>query len=87
MLELQALDEVLDDPELTAEKFRRWKKQNQELYSEWLGVWGVVQAEGSSQALTPDSREQSPQPLPSDPEEPSHLCPLTSENNLQPPDL
>ncbi|XP_045714972.1 connector enhancer of kinase suppressor of ras 1 isoform X2 [Phyllostomus hastatus] len=85
--ELQALEEVLGDPELTGEKFRRWKEQNQELYSESLGAWGVVQAEGSSQVLTSDSREQSSHPLTSDPEELSHLSTLTSESNLQPPDL
>nr|XP_003471161.1 connector enhancer of kinase suppressor of ras 1 [Cavia porcellus] len=87
MQELQALDEVLDDPELTAEKFRRWKEQNQELYEECLGVCRAAHADDSSQALTSGSREQSPQPLPSDPEEPSHLCPLTPENNFQPPDF
>uniref|UniRef100_A0A8D2AQF7 PH domain-containing protein n=1 Tax=Sciurus vulgaris TaxID=55149 RepID=A0A8D2AQF7_SCIVU len=75
--ELQALEEVLSDPELTGEKFRRWKEKNQELYSEGLGAWGLVQAEGSPQALTSHSRAQSPQPLSSDSEEPSHLCPLT----------
>uniref|UniRef100_A0A8C9Q9N3 Connector enhancer of kinase suppressor of Ras 1 n=1 Tax=Spermophilus dauricus TaxID=99837 RepID=A0A8C9Q9N3_SPEDA len=75
--ELQALEEVLSDPELTGEKFRRWKEKNQELYSEGLGAWGLVQAESSPQALTSDSRAQSPQPLSSDPEEPSHLCSLT----------
>nr|XP_045005822.1 connector enhancer of kinase suppressor of ras 1 isoform X2 [Jaculus jaculus] len=80
--ELQALEEVLGDPELTGEKFRRWKEQNQELYT-----WGGVQAEGSSPALSSDSRGQSPQPLPSDPEESSQLPSLTPENNLQPPDL
>uniref|UniRef100_A0A8C4L2W1 Connector enhancer of kinase suppressor of Ras 1 n=1 Tax=Equus asinus asinus TaxID=83772 RepID=A0A8C4L2W1_EQUAS len=85
--ELQALEEVLGDPELTGEKFRQWKEQNQELYSEGLEAWGVVQAEGSSPVLTSDSREQSSHPLPSDPEEHSHLCPLTPESNLQPPDL
>ena len=62
MQELQALEEVLGDPELTGEKFRLWKKQNQELYSESLGAWGAVQAEGSSQILTSDSREQSSHP-------------------------
>uniref|UniRef100_A0A2K5CB64 Connector enhancer of kinase suppressor of Ras 1 n=1 Tax=Aotus nancymaae TaxID=37293 RepID=A0A2K5CB64_AOTNA len=76
--ELQVLEEVLGDPELTGEKFRRWKEQNQELYSEGLGAWGVAQAEGSSYVLTSDSREQSFQSLPSDPED---------SNNLQPPDL
>ncbi|XP_023558852.1 connector enhancer of kinase suppressor of ras 1 isoform X2 [Octodon degus] len=85
MQELQALDEVLGDPELTAEKFRRWKEQNQELYSECLGAWGVVPADGSSQAQTSGSTQHSP--LPSGPQEPSHVCPLTPENNLQPPDL
>lgn len=77
--ELQALEEVLGDPELTGEKFRRWKEQNQELYSEGLGAWGVAQAEGSSQILTSDSREQSSYSLPSDPEEHSRLCPLTPD--------
>ncbi|XP_012888414.1 PREDICTED: connector enhancer of kinase suppressor of ras 1 isoform X1 [Dipodomys ordii] len=72
--ELQALEEVLGDPELTGEKFRRWKEQNQELYSESLGARGVVQAEGSSLALTSDSIEQSPQSLTSDSEAPSHFC-------------
>ncbi|XP_054303958.1 connector enhancer of kinase suppressor of ras 1 isoform X1 [Pongo pygmaeus] len=85
--ELQVLEEVLGDAELTGEKFRQWKEQNRELYSEGLGAWGVAQAEGSSHILTSDSREQSPHSLPSDPEEHSHLCPLTSESNLQPPDL
>ncbi|XP_058409283.1 connector enhancer of kinase suppressor of ras 1 isoform X1 [Diceros bicornis minor] len=85
--ELQALEEVLGDPELTAEKFRQWKEQNQELYSEGLGAWGVLTAEGSSPVQTSDSREQSSPTLPSDPEEHSHVCPLTPESNLQPPDL
>uniref|UniRef100_A0A096MPR8 Connector enhancer of kinase suppressor of Ras 1 n=1 Tax=Papio anubis TaxID=9555 RepID=A0A096MPR8_PAPAN len=85
--ELQVLEEVLGDPELTGEKFRQWKEQNQELYSEALGAWGVAQAEGSSHILASDSREHTPNSLSSDPEEHSHLCPLTSESNLQPPDL
>ncbi|XP_006746692.1 connector enhancer of kinase suppressor of ras 1 isoform X1 [Leptonychotes weddellii] len=85
--ELQALEEVLGDPELTGEKFRQWKERNQELYSEGLGGWGVVQAEGHSQVLSSDPREQSSHPLPSDPEEQSCLCPLTPESNLRPPDL
>lgn len=87
MQELQALEEVLGDPELTGEKFRRWKERNQELYSESLGACGMVQAEGHSPVLTSDSREQSSHPLPSDPEEQSHLCSLAPESNLQPPDL
>ncbi|XP_035583288.1 connector enhancer of kinase suppressor of ras 1 isoform X2 [Zalophus californianus] len=85
--ELQALEEVLGDPELTGEKFRQWKEQNQELYSEGLGGWGVVQAEGHSQVLSSDSREQSSHPLPPDPEEQSCLCPLPPESNLRPSDL
>uniref|UniRef100_A0A8D1M3E1 Connector enhancer of kinase suppressor of Ras 1 n=1 Tax=Sus scrofa TaxID=9823 RepID=A0A8D1M3E1_PIG len=83
--ELQALEEVLDDPKLTGEKFRRWKERNQELYSEGLGAWGVERAEGSSQVLNSDPREQSSQPLPSDLKEHTHRCPLTPE--LRPPDL
>ncbi|XP_037684015.1 LOW QUALITY PROTEIN: connector enhancer of kinase suppressor of ras 1 [Choloepus didactylus] len=85
--ELQVLEEVLGDPELTGEKFRRWKEQNQELYSEGLGACGVMQAEGDSQVLTSDSREQSSHPLSSDPEENPQLCPLAPMSNLQPPDL
>uniref|UniRef100_A0A8C3W6G1 Connector enhancer of kinase suppressor of Ras 1 n=1 Tax=Catagonus wagneri TaxID=51154 RepID=A0A8C3W6G1_9CETA len=85
--ELQALEEVLGDPKLTGEKFRRWKEQNQELYSEGLGAWGVEQAEGSSQVLNSDPKEQPSQPPPSDPKEHSHHCPLTPESDLRPPDL
>lgn len=70
---------MLGDPELTGEKFRRWKEQNQELYSDGLGTWGVVQAEGSFQVLTSGSREQSSL---SDPKEHSHLLPPTPKNNL-----
>ncbi|KAB0379821.1 hypothetical protein FD755_007605 [Muntiacus reevesi] len=72
--ELQALEEVLGDPQLTGEKFRRWKEQNQELYSEGLGAWGGEQ-------------EPSSHPPPSDPEEHSPLCPLTPEGDPRPPDL
>lgn len=80
--ELQALEEVLGDPELTGEKFRRWKEQNQELYSEGLGAWGVEQAESSPQVQTSVSKEHSARPPSSDSEEHSHLCHLTRENNL-----
>ncbi|OWK12801.1 CNKSR1 [Cervus elaphus hippelaphus] len=85
--ELQALEEVLGDPELTGEKFRRWKEQNQELYSEGLGAWGGEQAEGGSQVLNSDPKERSSHPPPSDPEEHSPLCPLTPESDPRPPDL
>ncbi|XP_069431061.1 connector enhancer of kinase suppressor of ras 1 isoform X2 [Ovis canadensis] len=79
--ELQALEEVLGDPELTGEKFRRWKEQNQELYSEGLGAWGGEQVEGGSQVLNSDPKEQSSHLLPSDPEEHSPPCPLTPESD------
>lgn len=85
--ELQALEEVLGDPELTGAKFRQWKEQNHELYSEGLRTWGGMWAQTSSPDPNTDSRGQSPQPLPSDPEEPSQLFPSTPENSLQPPDL
>ncbi|XP_016043408.1 connector enhancer of kinase suppressor of ras 1 isoform X2 [Erinaceus europaeus] len=85
--ELQALEEVLGDPQLTAEKFRQWKEQNRELYSESLGAWGGEQAEGSSQVLTFDSREHLSHPLPPAPEEHSQLCPLPSESHPQPTGL
>ncbi|XP_004592424.2 connector enhancer of kinase suppressor of ras 1 [Ochotona princeps] len=70
--ELQALEEVLGDPKLTSEKFRQWKERNQELYSESLGIRGVVPVSG---------------PLPSDCQEHAHFCPLTPESTLQPPDF
>ncbi|XP_028615713.1 connector enhancer of kinase suppressor of ras 1 [Grammomys surdaster] len=80
--ELQALEEVLGDPELTGAKFRQWKEQNQELYSEGLRTWGGMWAQTSSPDPNSDSRGHSPQPLPSDPEEPSQLFSLTPENTL-----
>uniref|UniRef100_A0A4X2K9W2 Connector enhancer of kinase suppressor of Ras 1 n=1 Tax=Vombatus ursinus TaxID=29139 RepID=A0A4X2K9W2_VOMUR len=46
--ELQVLDEVLNDPMLTSEKFRRWKEKNQELYSDRPGGWAGTVAEGTS---------------------------------------
>ena len=73
---------MLGDPELTGEKFRRWKEQNQELYSEGLGACGVERAEGSSQVQNSDSREPSSHPPPSQPGEPSCPCPLTPESDL-----
>ncbi|XP_045440952.1 connector enhancer of kinase suppressor of ras 1 isoform X3 [Pipistrellus kuhlii] len=82
--ELQALEEVLGDAELTGEKFRRWKEQNQELYSEGLGAWGVEQAESGPQAQASGSREHSARPPSPDSEEHSHLCHLTPESNLRP---
>ncbi|XP_077006862.1 connector enhancer of kinase suppressor of ras 1 isoform X2 [Tamandua tetradactyla] len=81
--ELQVLEEVLGDPELTGEKFRRWKEQNQELYSEGLGAWGVAQAANEFQVPAPHSREHSSQPLSSDHEEHPSLLPL--DPNEQPP--
>nr|XP_058160054.1 connector enhancer of kinase suppressor of ras 1 [Dasypus novemcinctus] len=80
--ELQILEEVLGDPELTGEKFRRWKEQNQELYSEGLGAWGVAPENRPS---TPDSRGQSFHPVPSDPEVHPHVLPPDPKE--QPPEL
>uniref|UniRef100_A0A6J0ULC6 Connector enhancer of kinase suppressor of ras 1 n=1 Tax=Pogona vitticeps TaxID=103695 RepID=A0A6J0ULC6_9SAUR len=37
--ELQLLDILLDDSELTSEKFRQWKEQHQELYQEIQAWW------------------------------------------------
>lgn len=85
--ELQALEEVLGDPALTAEKFRRWKEQNQELYSEGLGSWGMGQAESNAQALTSDSREHTSLSLTSDPEEHPHSSLPASESDIPSPDL
>ncbi|XP_077193799.1 connector enhancer of kinase suppressor of ras 1 isoform X3 [Paroedura picta] len=40
--ELQLLDALLDDSELTSEKFKHWKVQNQELYQEIQSWWSPV---------------------------------------------
>ncbi|XP_075420184.1 LOW QUALITY PROTEIN: connector enhancer of kinase suppressor of ras 1 [Tenrec ecaudatus] len=85
--ELQVLEEVLDDPHLTAEKFRRWKEQNQELYSESLGSCGVLLAEDGVQALNTGPGEPPSHSLPSDPQEHSQLCLLPPKSHLQPPDI
>ncbi|KAM6216962.1 connector enhancer of kinase suppressor of ras 1 [Rhynchocyon petersi] len=86
--ELQVLEELLGDPELTAEKFRRWKEQNQEVYSEALGTWALGKDEDSSQVLTSDSRKQSVHTLTSDSREQSvHPLPSDSDghSDLLPP--
>ncbi|XP_028937196.2 connector enhancer of kinase suppressor of ras 1 isoform X2 [Ornithorhynchus anatinus] len=44
LCELQVLDQVLQDPALTGEKFRRWKLQHQELYAEGPGGWVLAGA-------------------------------------------
>ncbi|XP_051844117.1 connector enhancer of kinase suppressor of ras 1 isoform X1 [Antechinus flavipes] len=75
--ELQVLDEVLNDPTLTSEKFRRWKEKNQELYSDrpggWAGAEGPLCPSTSKPADSAacDSKEHPP---------PDPLCP-------RPPDL
>ncbi|CAI5781574.1 connector enhancer of kinase suppressor of ras 1 isoform X1 [Podarcis lilfordi] len=47
--ELQLLDILLDDSELTSEKFRAWKEQHQELYQEIQAWWAkrVSQEDGA----------------------------------------
>lgn len=56
--ELQMLDKLLDDSELTSEKFRHWKDEHQELYLE-IRAWGAQQAcldNGAKiDAATPDA--------------------------------
>lgn len=37
--ELQALEQLLSDAELTSEKFTRWKEEHQELYQELQEWW------------------------------------------------
>uniref|UniRef100_A0A8D0F8V4 Connector enhancer of kinase suppressor of Ras 1 n=1 Tax=Strix occidentalis caurina TaxID=311401 RepID=A0A8D0F8V4_STROC len=39
LVELQALEQLLNDAALTSEKFRRWKEEHQELYQD-LREWG-----------------------------------------------
>uniref|UniRef100_A0A8C0IQW8 PH domain-containing protein n=1 Tax=Chelonoidis abingdonii TaxID=106734 RepID=A0A8C0IQW8_CHEAB len=55
--ELQILDQLLNDSELTSEKFRHWKEENQELYQE-IHQWWVPrpsQAEGLEAELDAES--------------------------------
>ncbi|XP_062996180.1 connector enhancer of kinase suppressor of ras 1 isoform X2 [Elgaria multicarinata webbii] len=46
--ELQLLDILLDDSELTSEKFRHWKEQHQELYQETQAWWAKKISQESS---------------------------------------
>ncbi|XP_044527292.1 connector enhancer of kinase suppressor of ras 1 [Gracilinanus agilis] len=55
--ELQVLDEVLNDPTLTSEKFQRWKEKNQELLSDRPGAWAGTGAEGASCLRTPEPED------------------------------
>ncbi|XP_068935557.1 connector enhancer of kinase suppressor of ras 1 [Petaurus breviceps papuanus] len=77
--ELQVLDEVLNDPMLTSEKFQRWKEKNQELYLDRPGGWAVTGAEGTACLPTLDPKDGTA----SDPQE--HLPPDTQ--CPRPPDL
>uniref|UniRef100_A0A8C3S7B5 Connector enhancer of kinase suppressor of Ras 1 n=1 Tax=Chelydra serpentina TaxID=8475 RepID=A0A8C3S7B5_CHESE len=58
--ELQILDQVLNDSELTSEKFRHWKEEHQELYQEIHQWWGhrPGRAEGLEAELGAESSPQ-----------------------------
>uniref|UniRef100_A0A8C3IM22 PH domain-containing protein n=1 Tax=Chrysemys picta bellii TaxID=8478 RepID=A0A8C3IM22_CHRPI len=58
--ELQILDQLLNDSELTSEKFRHWKKEHQELYQEIPQWWAPrpSQAEGLEAELGAESSPQ-----------------------------
>ncbi|KAM6370956.1 connector enhancer of kinase suppressor of ras 1 [Pluvialis apricaria] len=44
--ELQALEQLLSDAELTSEKFTRWKEEHQELYQELREWWAQQEGDG-----------------------------------------
>ncbi|XP_053867956.1 connector enhancer of kinase suppressor of ras 1 isoform X1 [Malaclemys terrapin pileata] len=58
--ELQILDQLLNDSELTSEKFRHWKEEHQELYQEIHQWWAPrpSQAEGLGAELGAESSPQ-----------------------------
>uniref|UniRef100_A0A674J9S7 Connector enhancer of kinase suppressor of Ras 1 n=1 Tax=Terrapene triunguis TaxID=2587831 RepID=A0A674J9S7_9SAUR len=58
--ELQILDQLLNDSELTSEKFRHWKEEHQELYQEIHQWWAPrpSQAEGLEAELGAESSPQ-----------------------------
>ncbi|XP_075764659.1 connector enhancer of kinase suppressor of ras 1 isoform X2 [Pelodiscus sinensis] len=56
--ELQVLDQLLGDPELTAEKFRRWKEEHQELHQE-IHQWWVQAPDQAAGAAAEHGAESS----------------------------
>ncbi|XP_030075276.1 connector enhancer of kinase suppressor of ras 1 [Microcaecilia unicolor] len=54
--ELQVLNQVLDNPDLTSETFKKWKLEHQELYKEIQDLW--VQYPGLTQSVEPDSSDE-----------------------------
>ncbi|NXL59617.1 CNKR1 kinase, partial [Chordeiles acutipennis] len=51
LVELQALEELLNDAALTSEKFKRWKEEHQELYQELREWWAQQQGQDSDGGL------------------------------------
>uniref|UniRef100_A0A8C4YW90 PH domain-containing protein n=1 Tax=Gopherus evgoodei TaxID=1825980 RepID=A0A8C4YW90_9SAUR len=58
--ELQILDQLLNDSELTSEKFRHWKEENQELYQE-IHQWWVPRPSQAEGLEAEPGAESSPQ--------------------------
>ncbi|XP_053854929.1 connector enhancer of kinase suppressor of ras 1 isoform X2 [Vidua macroura] len=49
LAELQALEQLLGEAELTSDTFRRWKEEHQELYQELREGWAGQQGQGHEQ--------------------------------------
>ncbi|NXY56374.1 CNKR1 kinase, partial [Callaeas wilsoni] len=58
LAELQALEQLLGEAELTSDTFRRWKEEHQELYQELREGWAGRQGQGQDQGGAGD--QQSP---------------------------
>ncbi|XP_069478911.1 connector enhancer of kinase suppressor of ras 1 isoform X2 [Ambystoma mexicanum] len=61
MAELQVLEQVLNNPELTSATFKSWKKDHEELYKELQNLW--VQSPGGPLDSSEESSPTHPQAL------------------------
>ncbi|NXS83714.1 CNIPF protein, partial [Erpornis zantholeuca] len=57
LAELQALEQLLGEAELTSDTFRRWKEEHQELYQELREGWTGRQGQGRDQRDVGDQHE------------------------------
>lgn len=65
LAELQALEQLLGEAELTADRFRRWKEEHQELYQELREGWAGRQGHGHRHGEVGDQqgpREEAAEP-------------------------
>ncbi|NXT05327.1 CNKR1 kinase, partial [Prunella fulvescens] len=57
LAELQALEQLLGEAELTSDTFRRWKEEHQELYQELREGWAGQQGQGCEQGRAGEAAE------------------------------